>query len=115
MTKEIKITTLNATILWETEKNGFDGQFITKESRDMYAKMEGTIDGTTNYSAEKVGTRTYVVYTNGKLPSPKLANLCAAMAMRILNDIGMLNLFLVGNVTEEIFREMHVNENIQNN
>lgn len=115
MMKEIKITTLNATILWETEKNQFDGKFVSKEAQDIYEKMEKAVDETTVFICEALGNRGYVVYTNGRIPSAKLANLCAALAVRILSEIGALNVFLVGNVAEELFREMNVNENIQSN
>lgn len=115
MMKEIKITTLNAIILWETEKNQFRGKLVRKEAQDIYDRMEKAIDETSAYNVEALGSRGYAVYTKGMLPAAKLANLCAALAARILSEIGVMNAFLVGNVAEELFREMNVNENIQSN
>lgn len=114
MKKEIVITVLNARVLVETELGAFK-EDLKACLRDKYAEFEKEVSELTTYAYGQLEGRGYIVFISKTLNASQTANLCASLSARILKDIGLQIEFLIGNVAEELFKEMYSNETINMN
>lgn len=114
MRKEIRITVLNVSVLMETELGEFK-EDLKPCMRIKYAEFEKSIGELTSFAYGQLEERSYIVYIRQTLTASHTANLCASLSARILKDMGLQTAFLVGNVAEELFKELYSNESLNMN
>ena len=115
MKKEINIKLLNVKVYFETEKGAFKNYFRSGETQRRYNEEDSMIDDETNHLISVIGTRKYLVFASEGITLSCLAGLCATLAFGIIKEMEMPQGMLIGGLTEELFGEMNVKNDINLN
>ena len=115
MRKGINIKLLNVRVYFETEKGAFVGYFVSGETQNRYTENDSMINDETNYLISVIGPRKYLVFAREDIPLSCLAGLCATLAFDIIKETKMPQGMLIGGLTDELFGEMNVKNDINLN
>ena len=115
MKKEINIKLLNVKVYFETEKGEFENCFRSCEVQNRYTENDSMINDETNYLISVIGPRKYLVFAREGITLSCLAGLCATLAFDIIKETEMAQGKLIGGLTEELFGEMNVKNDINLN